>query len=64
MARVADIEVKDGWWVVTCSKCILVLTRDQVADALRRGKWWRRRQARAAQETAAARVPQTRRRGT
>jgi len=40
-----DIKIIDGWYVVTASKCTLVLTKTQFIQALRRGKWWKRRQA-------------------
>jgi hypothetical protein len=40
-----DIKLIDGWYVVTAPKCTLVLTKAQFIEALRRGRWWRRRQA-------------------
>ena len=35
----------DGFYVVTMAKCTLVLTKTEFITALRRGKWWKRRQA-------------------
>jgi hypothetical protein len=43
-----ELEVRDGWYIVRLPKCVLVLTRQQFIEALRRGKWWRRQQAMAA----------------
>jgi hypothetical protein len=39
------VEVKDGLYVVRLPKSILVLTKTQFIQALKQGKWWRRRQA-------------------
>jgi hypothetical protein len=41
---VIGVEVKDGRYVVTLPKYSLVLTKAEFIQALRRGKWWRRRQ--------------------
>jgi hypothetical protein len=40
------IEFRQGWYVVRLPKCVLVLSRDELIQALRWGKWWRRREAR------------------
>jgi hypothetical protein len=45
------IEVKDGFYLISLPKCLVVLTKAEFIQALRRGKWWRRREA------LAARVP-------
>ena len=42
-----DLQVVDGFYILTIDKGILVLTREQFSDGLRRGKWWKRRQASA-----------------
>jgi hypothetical protein len=39
------IELHQGWYVVTLPKCVLVLSKDEFIQALRRGKRWRRREA-------------------
>jgi hypothetical protein len=39
------IEVRDGRYIVTLPKSILVLTKAEFIQALRRGKWWRQREA-------------------
>jgi hypothetical protein len=52
-----EIECVDGWWVIRMPKYVLVLSREQFVDALRRGKWWKRRQARQAYEAKVARTP-------
>jgi hypothetical protein len=39
------ITVKNGLYIVTLPKATLVLTRAAFLQALRRGTWWRRRQA-------------------
>ena len=39
------VEVRDGFYIVTMPKSILVLTRAEFIQALRRGRWWRRRTA-------------------
>jgi hypothetical protein len=46
------IEFRQGWYVVTLPKCVLVLSRDELIQALRRGKWWRRREALRARQPA------------
>jgi hypothetical protein len=49
------IEVKDGLYLITLPKGLVVLTKAEFIQALRRGKWWRRRetlQARAQDQTA------------
>jgi hypothetical protein len=41
-----DLNVIDGWYVLPLPKqAVLVLTKAQFIEGLRRGKWWRRRQA-------------------
>jgi hypothetical protein len=42
---VIDVEVTDGFWIITLPKSILVLTRGEFIQALRRGKWHRRRES-------------------
>jgi hypothetical protein len=42
-----DLQVVDGFYILTIDKGILVLTREQFIDGLQRGKWWKRRQASA-----------------
>jgi hypothetical protein len=39
------IEIRDGRYVITLPKCVLVLTKAEFIQGLRRGKWWRRREA-------------------
>jgi hypothetical protein len=43
-----DVTVRDGLYIVTLPKCVLVLTKTEFVRALARGKWWKRRQAMAA----------------
>ena len=43
-----DFTVIDGWYVIQASKCTLVLTRQQFIESLKRGRWWKRKQAFAA----------------
>jgi hypothetical protein len=40
-----EIEVRDGWYIVKGPKMVLLLTRDELIRSLRRGRWWKRRQA-------------------
>lgn len=40
-----DLQVVDGFYILSIDKGILVLTREQFIDGLRRGKWWKRRQS-------------------
>jgi hypothetical protein len=40
-----DIKLMNGWYIVTAPKTTLVLSRQQFIEALRRGKWWKRREA-------------------
>ena len=51
-----EITCVDGFWIITMPKYVLVLSREQFKDGLRRGKWWRRRQARQAYEAKVART--------
>jgi hypothetical protein len=44
-ASMIGVEVHDGLYIVTITKCTLVLTKAEFIQALRRGKWWRRREA-------------------
>jgi hypothetical protein len=39
------VEIREGLYILTLPKCILVLTKAEFIQALRRGKWWRRREA-------------------
>jgi hypothetical protein len=39
------IRLIDGLYHVQGPKCLLVLTKAELIRALRRGKWWKRRQA-------------------
>jgi hypothetical protein len=48
-----SVEFHHGWYVVTLPKCVLVLSRAEVIQGLRRGKWWRRREALRARQPAA-----------
>ena len=48
-----EVTVQDGYYLVTLPKAILVLTRGEFIQALRRGKWFRRTHAMATRaETA------------
>ena len=49
-----EIVVKDGWYIVTLPKSILLLTKEEFIQALRRGTWWNRR---AAIEARLSRTP-------
>jgi hypothetical protein len=40
-----EVTVRDGFYLVTLPKCVLVLRRAEFIRALARGKWWKRRQA-------------------
>jgi hypothetical protein len=40
-----DVKLKDGWYIVTLPKSVLVLTKAGFIQALRWGKWWKRRAA-------------------
>jgi len=42
-----EIQIIDGQVIVTLPKAVLVLTRQEFIQALRRGKAWRRQQAMA-----------------
>jgi hypothetical protein len=39
------VEVRDGLYIVRLPKSLLVLTKAEFIQALRRGTWWGRRQA-------------------
>jgi hypothetical protein len=47
-----DLKVVDGWYIVELPKAVLVLTKAQFVEGLRRGKWWRRHQAMAQRQAA------------
>jgi hypothetical protein len=50
------IEVRNGLYLVRLPKqCVLVLTKAEFIQALRRGKWWRRRRALQARTEEATR---------
>jgi hypothetical protein len=40
-----DVKVQDGWYLVTIPKGVLVFSRAQFIEALRRGKAFKRREA-------------------
>jgi hypothetical protein len=40
-----EIKLIDGWYMVTTSRCTMVLSRSDFIMALKRGRWWKRRQA-------------------
>jgi hypothetical protein len=40
-----EIALKDGWYIVTLPKSVLVLTKAEFIHALRQGTWWKRRAA-------------------
>jgi hypothetical protein len=42
------VEVREGYYFVTLPTCVLVLTKAEFVQALRRGQWWRRPTALAA----------------
>jgi hypothetical protein len=42
---VIEIQAQDGWYIVHTPKSLLVMTKAEFIQALRRGKWWKRRQA-------------------
>jgi hypothetical protein len=42
---VIGLTVKDGFYIVTLLKTTLVLTKAEFIQALRRRKWWHRREA-------------------
>jgi len=56
------ISVCDGWFLLQAPKCLLVLTRQQFIDALRRGKAWRRHAAltQRLEEASDAKTPRPR----
>jgi hypothetical protein len=56
-----EITVKDGWYVVTLPKTILVLTKKEFIQALRRGKWWKRHYTRQARMPLSERTSATNR---
>jgi hypothetical protein len=44
-----DLKLVDGRYILDLGKgCVLVLTKDELVQGLRRGKWLKRAQARAA----------------
>jgi hypothetical protein len=46
---VIDLKLIDGRYILTLDKgCLLVLTKAELIQGLRRGKWFKRAQARAA----------------
>ena len=40
-----DIRIHDGRYVITLPNSVLVLTKAEFIQVLRRGQWWRRREA-------------------
>jgi hypothetical protein len=44
---VIELEVKDGLYIIKGPKYVLVMTKAEFIQSLRRGKWWNRRQAMA-----------------
>jgi hypothetical protein len=40
-----SVQLKDGFYHVAIDKAVLLLTKAELLRALRRGKWWKRRQA-------------------
>jgi len=40
-----EVHISNGRYVITLPKSILVLTKAEFIQALRRGTWWRRREA-------------------
>jgi hypothetical protein len=48
------VEVKDGWYIITLPKLVLVLDQPSFVNALRQGKQLRRHQALADRLAAAA----------
>jgi hypothetical protein len=40
-----ELNVQDGLYIVKLPKIVLILTREEFIQALRRGKWWKRRAA-------------------
>ena len=45
------IEIRDGWVLIPAPKMLVVLSKAEFIRALRRGKQWRRREARQARVT-------------
>jgi hypothetical protein len=39
-----DIRVVDGWYIIRGPKMVLVLTKQEFIQCLRRGRWWQRQQ--------------------
>jgi hypothetical protein len=39
-----ELKVENGLYIVTIDKAILVLSKDEFLQALRKGKWWKRHQ--------------------
>lgn len=48
-----EVTVRNGLYIVTLAKAVLVLTKAEFVQALRRGKWWKRRHTLQAQITPA-----------
>ena len=48
------VEVRNNLYIITLPKYRLVLTKDQFIQALRQGKWWRRREALRARQAPPA----------
>jgi hypothetical protein len=46
-----SVDVRDGLYIITLPKCTLVLPKAEFIQALRRGTWWRRREALKARPT-------------
>jgi hypothetical protein len=44
----ADVQYQDGLWIIAIPKGLVVLTDAELIHALRRGKWYQRRQAKHA----------------
>ena len=50
----------DGLLVIPLAKsCILLLTPKEYLAGIRRGKWWKRRQAELARQTLSSRSPKS-----
>jgi hypothetical protein len=45
-----QLSYQDGLYIVKALKCTLVMTKAELIQALRRGKWWKRQDTRQAWE--------------
>jgi hypothetical protein len=48
--KMIQLSYQNGLYIVKAPKCTLVMTKAELIQALRRGKWWKRQDTRQAWE--------------